>query len=264
MAALTGNLISDSYLGLLKTVDNGIVTSSFKNITDGGGNPTALYLTTTNVKISGSLQVTGSQLTLGDSTTEHTTITPANVVVADHVDQIGSYIDLRGIEVYSGSNFIDITVDAYNFGDNASGSVIAVSDGTGTPVSVIGFENHDNWVDGTVSILTPFQARANAQVTGSLKVSGSIVTLTGITGSLLGTATNAAALNSTSSAIFATTGSNTFTGTQTVSGSLRMYESASFVLPSSQPSSLVKGTTFFSGSFLYIYDGFAFKSASLS
>ena len=76
--------------------------------------------------------------------------------------------------------------------------------------------------------------------------------------------TNAITLNSTASAIFAITGSNTFTGTQVVSGSLRLFESASFTLPTSQPSTAVAGTAFFSGSFLYIYNGTAYKSASLS
>lgn len=85
-----------------------------------------------------------------------------------------------------------------------------------------------------------------------------------ITGSLSGDASNAITLNSTASAIFAITGSNTFTGTQVVSGSLRLFESASFTLPTSQPATAVAGTAFFSGSFLYIYNGSVYKSASLS
>lgn len=76
--------------------------------------------------------------------------------------------------------------------------------------------------------------------------------------------TNAITLNSTASAIFAITGSNTFTGTQVVSGSLRLFESASFTLPTSQPATAVAGTAFFSGSFLYIYNGSVYKSASFS
>ena len=63
---------------------------------------------------------------------------------------------------------------------------------------------------------------------------------------------------------FAITGSNTFIGTQVVSGSLRLFESASFTLPTSQPATAVAGTAFFSGSFLYIYNGSAYKSASFS
>ena len=60
MASLTGNLIADSYIGLLKTADNNTVSSTLKNVTDGLGNPTALSLSSTEVVISGSLTVSGS------------------------------------------------------------------------------------------------------------------------------------------------------------------------------------------------------------
>ena len=113
----------------------------------------------------------------------------------------------------------------------------------------------------------------NLAITGSVQLSDGngnnipiIVSTTAviITGSLNGNASNAITLNSTASAIFAITGSNTFTGTQVVSGSLRLFENASFTLPTSQPATAVAGTAFFSGSFLYIYNGSVYKSASLS
>jgi hypothetical protein len=50
MAALTGNKIKDSYLGLLKTTDSGIFTSSLIRITDGGGNGSQLYLSNTAIR----------------------------------------------------------------------------------------------------------------------------------------------------------------------------------------------------------------------
>jgi hypothetical protein len=50
MAALTGNKIKDSYLGLLKTTNSGILTSSFVRITDGGGNNTQLYLSNAAIR----------------------------------------------------------------------------------------------------------------------------------------------------------------------------------------------------------------------
>jgi hypothetical protein len=50
MAALTGNKIKDSYLGLLKTTNSGILTSSFVRITDGGGNNTQLYLSNVAIR----------------------------------------------------------------------------------------------------------------------------------------------------------------------------------------------------------------------
>ena len=43
---LTGTRISDTYDSLLKATDNGIITSSAKQITDGVGNNTPLYIST--------------------------------------------------------------------------------------------------------------------------------------------------------------------------------------------------------------------------
>lgn len=192
MAALTGNLISDSYLGLLKTTDNGIITSTTKNITDGLGNATVLSLSTSKGDINGTFAVTGSTILSGSVTV------------------LGS-----------------LTATA-SFATTAS-----------------------------YSVTSSYAVSSSNAVTSSY----SIQTTTAATASL---ATNAITLNSTASAIFAITGSNTFTGTQVVSGSLRMYESASFILPTHEPTSPVKGTAFFSGSFLYIYNGSAFVSASLS
>ena len=58
MSALTGNTVASTYKSLLKTVDNDIVSSSLKTITDGYGNPTALLLDDTAVFVSGALDVT--------------------------------------------------------------------------------------------------------------------------------------------------------------------------------------------------------------
>jgi hypothetical protein len=60
MASLTGQLIKDTYQSLLKVDDNGQITNISKNITDGLGGSSGLYLTSTGVIISGSLQISGS------------------------------------------------------------------------------------------------------------------------------------------------------------------------------------------------------------
>jgi hypothetical protein len=162
MASLTGNLISDSYSGLLKTTDNGTITSVTKSITDGLGNATALSLSTTSASIAGNLTINGT-----------------------------------------------------------------------------------------------LNATASSATTASYA-------LTTTTASFAISASNANLLDGLDSTVFATTGSNTFTGTQVVSGSLRLFESASFTLPTSQPATAVAGTAFFSGSFLYIYNGSVYKSASFN
>jgi hypothetical protein len=115
-------------------------------------------------------------------------------------------------------------------------------------------------VSGVLAATSSNATSASYALSSSFAQTASFVTLAQ-TASFV---TNAITLNSTASAIFAITGSNTFTGTQVVSGSLRLFESASFTLPTSQPSTAVAGTAFFSGSFLYIYNGTAYKSASFN
>ena len=63
MAALTNNTVASTYQSLLKTVDNGIVSSSLKTITDGFGNTTAVSLDDHEVVIAGDLTVTGKVTT---------------------------------------------------------------------------------------------------------------------------------------------------------------------------------------------------------
>ena len=49
MGALTGNTISSSYLGLLKTSDNAILNSTLRLIEDGGGTDASIKLSTTQL-----------------------------------------------------------------------------------------------------------------------------------------------------------------------------------------------------------------------
>ena len=186
MASLTGNLISSTYQSILKTGTNSPVSTSLDNITDGLGNATGLYVSTTTTAVSGSFTVTGSMIVSGTLTATSSNATSASYALNSSLAQTASFVTTA---------------------QTASYVVLAQ----------------------TASFVT-----------------------------------NAITLNSTASAIFAITGSNTFTGTQVVSGSLRLFESASFTLPTSQPATAVAGTAFFSGSFLYIYNGTAYKSASLS
>ena len=233
MSSLTGNTISSTYQSLLKVTTNNTASANFNNITDGAGNATALYLSTGAVKISGSFQMTGSQFTLGDATTEHTTITSANVLVADHVAEVGAYLDLHGLELYSGSNFIDITVNGQVFGDNGSGSLIAVSNTSSQAVPVIGFQNHDNFTDGTVSILTPLEVQNGLRTTGSIHVNS--------------------------------TGSVNLSGSLQMNGNLTfMPGTSAFVFPSQPAPIPTVGSAYFSGSALYIYNGTSYLSVALS
>jgi len=64
MSTLTGTRIKNTYQSLLKTNDNGLITNTFKNITDGSGSISGLYLKNDGVLISSSFKfVDGSQNT---------------------------------------------------------------------------------------------------------------------------------------------------------------------------------------------------------
>ena len=146
--------------------------------------------------------------------------------------------------------------------NTASANLNNVTDGAGNATGLY-VSTATTAVSGTFAVLGSMTVSGVLAATSSNATSASYA----LSSSFAQTAsfvTNAITLNSTASAIFAITGSNTFTGTQVVSGSLRLFESASFTLPTSQPSTAVAGTAFFSGSFLYIYNGTAYKSASLS
>lgn len=60
MASLTGQTIASTYDALLKITDNGPITVSLKQITDGLGNNTPLYLSATTVYVNGNFRVGGA------------------------------------------------------------------------------------------------------------------------------------------------------------------------------------------------------------
>jgi hypothetical protein len=217
MSSLTGNLISTSYSGLLKTVDNGTITNSLKNITDGVGNATSLYLSSNIAEITGSLQVTGSISVDSPLDSAIATLTAENLTVGNSAGTIGVYTDMHGIEFFSGSNSLDITVDGTDFNDYVAGTLIAVRNNLGNPAVVVQFQNHNNWTNGNMDINVPMTFHSGSTISGSVNITGS----------------------------------------------LRFATSSSFVLPVVAPAAPVIGTAYFSGSYLYIYNGSAYKSASL-
>lgn len=107
MAALTGNLISDSYSGLLKTTDNGAITSVTKSITDGLGNATALSLSTTSASIAGNLTINGTlNATASSATTASyalTATTSSFATTASNANFLDG-LDSTAFVVVSGSN----------------------------------------------------------------------------------------------------------------------------------------------------------------
>jgi hypothetical protein len=107
MASLTGQTISSTYDGLLKTTDNDVLTSGGKVITDGLGNSTGVTLDTNgNVIAAGTVKATGG---IKDS--------------SDDLGTSGQVLSSTG----TGTNWIDSTapVDSVN---GATGVVVLDSD----------------------------------------------------------------------------------------------------------------------------------------
>jgi len=57
---LTGSSVASTYTALLKTTDNAVLSGSLRTISDGGGNDSALQLSTAGVASTGTLAVTGA------------------------------------------------------------------------------------------------------------------------------------------------------------------------------------------------------------
>ncbi len=94
MSALTNNTVSSTYQSLLKTVDNGIVDSTLKNVTDGLGNPTAISLDSNTAAVNGELIVTGSAAVNGNISSNNTVASPVFMTpqtVTDNVDIPSNY-----------------------------------------------------------------------------------------------------------------------------------------------------------------------------
>lgn len=109
MATLTGTTIQSTYDSLLKVSDNDAITSTLKRITDGLGNNTPLYLSSSAVEISSGLSVIGS-------------ITGSNISGSNTGDETKSSIETKlGAATASNSGFLTST-DWSTFNNKVAGS----------------------------------------------------------------------------------------------------------------------------------------------
>jgi hypothetical protein len=144
MASLTGNLISDSYQGLLKTSDNGPISSTLKNITDGNGNSTALFVSTLGTAISGSFTVTGSMIISGTLAATSSNATSASYAVTSSLAVSASNanfldgLDSTAFVVVSGSNVMTGSINLDGTLSFTSYSSMFVLPTTPAPIPVVG------------------------------------------------------------------------------------------------------------------------------
>jgi hypothetical protein len=122
MSSLTGQKIKDTYQSLLKTDDNGLITTAFKNITDGSGSASGLYLKNNGVDISGSLTVNGVSVT-GPFLRNQTIIGNENII-KQH-ESIFNPDNLRVLETTTFTTETDSTY--YILGDLINSGSIIVS-----------------------------------------------------------------------------------------------------------------------------------------
>jgi len=99
MASLFNTKISNTYVGLLKTVDNAVIGATLKELTDGLGNQSGLYLNTsgdfkaTGILEWGSLKDTGESITItkfvdeadGIASNDNDTTIPTSAAIVDYV-----------------------------------------------------------------------------------------------------------------------------------------------------------------------------------
>ena len=127
MATLFNTRIFETYQGLIKTIDNAVITASLKELTDGSGNQTGLYINTagdfkvTNVLEWGSLKDTGT----GVIVTRYVTSTDG----IENFDNNTSLPTSAAVKLYVDSKFAtsDTLQEVLSFGNTTGGNDIVVS-----------------------------------------------------------------------------------------------------------------------------------------
>ena len=139
MASLYNNKISTTYVGLIKTIDNAVISASLRELSDGSGNATGLYVNTagdfkvTSILEFGSLKDTGEGITItkfvdeadGIASNDNDTTIPTSAAIKDYVDTkfaetdtlaevlvFGNTTGVTKISVDSSSSGIDLVDDA--------------------------------------------------------------------------------------------------------------------------------------------------------
>ena len=125
MATLYNTKISATYEGLFKTIDNAAITATLKELTDGSGNQSGLYLNTagdfkvTSILEWGSLKDTGTGVTITQF------VTAANGI--ENFDNDTTLPTSAAVKLYVDTKFsiTDTLTEVLGFGNTTSGKDIA-------------------------------------------------------------------------------------------------------------------------------------------
>jgi hypothetical protein len=183
MATLFNTKIKDTYQSLLKLEDNTILTTTTKNITDGLGNASPLFMSTTQVRISstgGSFQVrstsdSSSSIAIGNDTVNSRLILSGGESSNGSIARIqgnGVVLNMRGSYLTIASSNLDPNNTPSLFGIRGVGSTSAttsllVQNSAGTEW----FRIYDN---GTTAFTGNITASANIECFSTIFVRGQL------------------------------------------------------------------------------------------
>jgi len=169
MATLFNTKISATYEGLLKTIDNAVITATLRELTDGSGNQSGLFLNTagdfkvTSVLEWGSLKDTGTGVTITQF------VTAANGI--ENFNNDTTLPTSAAVKLYVDTKFsqTDTLTEVLGFGNTTSGKDIAVSAGDD-----VTFTDTSKILMGTGSDLQIYHDGSNSLIqdlgTGNLKI----------------------------------------------------------------------------------------------
>ena len=199
---LTGSTVASTYTALLKTTDNAALTSSLRTISDGGGNDSALQLSTAGVASTGTLAVTGAASLSSLSTSGNTTV-GGNLVVTG-TTTLSAGLSVPGTLSCTG-----------NFSVNTNKFTVDATSGNASVLGTLG-------VTGATSL-------------SSLSTSGAatVGTTLGVTGNF--------SVNSTQFTVAAATGNTAVGGTLNATGNFEV-GAAKFTVAAASGNTVVAGT----------------------
>ena len=178
MATLFNTRISDTYEGLIKTIDNAAISASLKELSDGSGNLTGLFLNSAgDFKVTNILEFG----TLKDSNNVGilTFITAANGI--ENFDNDISVPTTAAVKLYVDTKFAttDTLAEVLVFGNTTSGTDIEISAGDDIKISDSskllfgnGFTDFEIYHDGTGSFISDLGA-------GNLEVRSNLIKILG-------------------------------------------------------------------------------------
>jgi len=184
---LTGSSVASTYTALLKTTDNAVLSGSLRTISDGGGNDSALQISSAGVASTGTLAVTGA-------TNLSTLTTSGNTVIGGTLNVTGATTLTGNLSVpgtlSSGGNFSVNTNKFFVDATSGNASVLGTLGVTGaTSLSSLSTSGAAT-VGTTLGVIGNFEvgaakftvaaASGNTVVAGTLDVAGN----TAITGDL--------------------------------------------------------------------------------